>query len=226
MTSAPSGKQPLPIVVLISGNGSNLQSIIDAINNDGLPAEIRAVISNRPNAYGLERARQAGIPAEIVDHKGFAERTDFDHALQQRIDDFEPTLVVLAGFMRILTQEFVKHYAGRIINVHPSLLPKFTGLNTHQRAIDAGEKEHGASIHFVTDDLDGGPVIIQARLPILENDNANSLAARVQKLEHFIYPLVIRWFAENRLVLQDNRILLDNKPLSKPVIFDPHTSTI
>ncbi len=207
----------LPIVVLISGNGSNLQAIIDAIKHGELPIDIRGVISNRPRAFGLERARQAGIPTVIIDHSRFADREDFDAALQTAIDRFEPALVVLAGFMRILTPALVRHYHGRMINVHPSLLPAFRGLDTHRRALEAGVAEHGLSIHFVTDELDGGPVIIQQRVPLLANDDVETLAARVQAAEHRLYPRVIAWIATGRLSLQDSRILFDGAPLSAPL---------
>ena len=215
MTDAPAASS-LPIVVLISGNGSNLQAIIDAVQRGDLPAEVRAVISNRPQAFGLERARRAGIPAEAVDHTRYPDRDGFDAALQTAIDRHRPALVVLAGFMRILTPRFVRHYHGRMLNVHPSLLPAFRGLDTHRRALAAGVKEHGMSIHFVTDELDGGPVIIQQKVPVLPGDDAARLAARVQEQEHRLYPLVIRWFAQGRLKLHDNRIMLDGKPLTGP----------
>lgn len=179
------------LVVLISGSGSNLQAIIDA----QLPCEIRAVISNRAQAYGLERARLAGIPTEVIDHREFADRAAFDAALQQRIDHYRPDLVVLAGFMRILTDELVNHYRGRMINIHPSLLPKYRGTNTHARAIEAGESEAGCSVHWVTPELDAGPVILQARVAIHPGDSADTLAARVLEQEHRIYPEAIRLIA-------------------------------
>jgi phosphoribosylglycinamide formyltransferase-1 len=207
----------LPIVVLISGNGSNLQAIIDAVHRGELPATIRAVISNRPQAFGLERARRAGIPALAVDHGRFADRESFDAALQAAIDDYRPALVVLAGFMRILTPAFVRHYHGRMLNIHPSLLPAFRGLDTHRRALAAGVAEHGLSIHFVTDELDGGPVIIQKKVPILPGDDVRTLTARVQDAEHRLYPRVIRWFAEGRLQLCDHRVIFDGKPLAAPL---------
>lgn len=214
MTAAkPSG--PLPVAVLISGRGSNLQSIIDAAHGD-LPVEIRAVISNRPDAYGLERARRAGIPTRVLDHKAFADRAAFDAALRELIDSYRPGLVVLAGFMRILSPAFVEHYRGRLMNIHPSLLPEFRGLNTHERALAAGVTEHGASVQFVTTELDAGPVIIQARVPVLPDDTPDSLAARVLEQEHRIYPQAIRWFAEGRLRLQDNEVLLDGRPPDHP----------
>jgi phosphoribosylglycinamide formyltransferase-1 len=183
----------LSIVALISGRGSNLKAIIDAANP---LVHISAVISNRPQAAGLIYAQQAGINTEVLDHKDFATRLEFDMVLQECIDKYQPQLVVLAGFMRILSSEFVKHYKGRLINVHPSLLPKFKGLDTHKRAIEAGEKEHGASVHFVTEDLDAGPIILQARVPILADDTEESLAARVLQQEHKIYPEAIQLFAE------------------------------
>ncbi len=188
-------RERLPIVVLISGSGSNLQSIIDA----GLPIKIRAVISNRADAYGLTRAEAAGIPTAVLDHKGFADRESYDAALQRLIDSYQPKLLVLAGFMRILSDGFVRHYEGRMMNIHPSLLPKYRGLNTHARAIEAGDKEAGCSVHFVTPELDAGPIIIQARVPIQEEDTPETLAARVLEQEHRIYPEAIRRFAEGEL---------------------------
>ena len=213
-------KARMPVVVLVSGGGTNLQSIIDGAAS-GLPIEIRAVISNRPEAFGLERARRAGIPAEGLDHREFASREAFDQALMARIDRYAPGLVVLAGFMRILTSDFVRHYAGRMLNIHPSLLPAFRGLDTHRRALDAGAAEHGASVHFVSDELDGGPVIIQARVPVAPDDTPERLAARVLEREHVIYPTAIRWFAEGRLRLDGNHALLDGAPLTRPVILAP-----
>lgn len=207
----------LPIVVLISGGGSNLQAIIDAVADEGLPADILAVISNNPAAYGLERARRAGIPALTVDHRAYPDRGSFETALEAAIDAHQPALIVLAGFMRILGTGFVTHYLGRMLNIHPSLLPAFTGLDTHRRAIESGEKEHGASVHFVTSELDGGPVIIQSRVPILPDDDVKRLAAKVLEREHRIYPLAIRWFAEGRLTLENDRIMLDGQPLTAPV---------
>jgi phosphoribosylglycinamide formyltransferase-1 len=208
---------PLPIVVLISGNGSNLQAIIDAVQNDHLPVEIRAVISNRADAFGLQRARQAGIPTHIVPHQDYASREDFDRALQHIIDQQKPALVILAGFMRILTDAFVRHYEGRLLNIHPSLLPKFQGLRTHQRALDAGESEHGATVHFVTHELDGGPAILQARVAVVSGEDAQQLAQRVLQYEHQIYPQVIRWLAEGRLALQDQTVIFDGEALQQPL---------
>ena len=185
------------IVILISGRGSNMISIVNAITEGSLPAKVAAVISNRPDAAGIEFAKQAGIDTAIIDHKSFASREDFDQAMAAKIDTYSPDLVVLAGFMRILTTEFVEHFANKLINIHPALLPKFKGMDTHQRAIDAGETEHGASVHFVTAELDAGPVILQARVPVLSDDTAETLAARVLEQEHKLYPAAI-----NKLVTQ------------------------
>ena len=206
---------PLALVVLISGNGSNLQAIIDAIKEQGLQAEVRAVISNNPDAYGLTRARNANIAAEVLDHRDFPSREAYDQELQLVIDRYQPDLVVLAGFMRILTEEFVNHYQGRMLNIHPSLLPKYQGLNTHQRVLEAGDNVHGVSVHFVTPELDGGPVILQAEVPVHPGDTPDDLAQRVHQQEHVIYPLVIRWFSENRLVLDGDTVQLDGQPMSQ-----------
>lgn len=184
----------LPIVVLISGSGSNLQAIIDAADDD-LPVEICAVISNKADAYGLTRARQVGIETVVVDHTRFKSRQAFDTELSRIIDRFEPGLVVLAGFMRILSDDFVHHYEGRMLNIHPSLLPKYKGTNTHARAIEAGDSEAGCSVHLVTAELDAGPVLLQAKVPILKGDTPETLAARVLEQEHRIYPEAIRQFA-------------------------------
>jgi phosphoribosylglycinamide formyltransferase-1 len=204
---------PLRVVVLISGSGSNLQALIDGKAKGDLPIEIAAVISNRPNVQGLVRAANAGIPTVVLDHKGFSSREDFDQALIPLIDAYTPGLIVLAGFMRILTPEFTKHYLGRMLNIHPSLLPKFQGLHTHQRAIDAKEVSHGVTVHFVTAELDGGPACIQASVPILDTDDAGSLAKRVQRQEHIIYPLAVQWFAEQRLTMKNGKVLLNDEPL-------------
>jgi len=200
--------KPLPIVVLISGRGSNLQAIIDAA--DPL-VDIKAVISNRPDAKGLASAQAANIVTKVIDHRQFADRETFDEALQKRIDNYQPSLVVLAGFMRILSDKFVAHYRGRLLNIHPSLLPKFKGLHTHERALAEGVKEHGASVHFVTEALDAGPVILQAKVPVLPTDDVDTLAARVLKEEHRIYPQVIHWFAEGRLQLRGDKFFLDGQ---------------
>lgn len=201
------------VVVLISGSGSNLQALIDSIAHDGNPARIAAVISNRADAYGLERAKQAGISTAVLDHKQFDGREAFDAALVEAIDAFNPQLVVLAGFMRILTPGFVRHYAGRLLNIHPSLLPKYKGLHTHQRALDAGDSEHGCSVHFVSEELDGGPLVVQAVVPVQSDDSPTSLAQRVHEQEHVIYPLAVRWFAEGRLQLAAQGAMLDEQLL-------------
>lgn len=201
------------VVVLISGSGSNLQALIDGQQAGDLPIDIVAVISNRPDVYGLTRAAQADIPAVLLDHKAFANREEFDQQLMRVIDDYSPDLLVLAGFMRILTPQFTQHYLGRMLNIHPSLLPKFQGLHTHQRALDAHETRHGVTVHFVTAELDGGPSAIQASVPIINGDDAGSLAKRVQRQEHIIYPLAVKWFAEGRLVMKENRAYLDNELL-------------
>lgn len=209
----------LPLVVLISGSGSNLQAIIDAAADD-LPVEIRAVISNVDSAYGLERARQAGIETRVLSHKEFNNRDNYDQALGDLIDEYEPKLVVLAGFMRILTPALVKRFHGRMFNIHPSLLPKFRGLHTHQRAIEADEAIHGASVHFVTEELDGGPIILQAQVPVMTEDTPDTLAARVLNQEHIIYPAAIRWFAEGTLRLEGDQIYHNGQPLASPIVLD------
>ncbi len=216
MTSQPR----LNLVVLISGSGSNLQAIIDATEIDALPVRITAVISNRPGVKGLLRAEQADIETRVLDHRDYPDRISYDRALMKEIDAHDPGLVILAGFMRILTNEFVRHYSGRMLNIHPSLLPKYTGLDTHRRAIEAGDRLHGASIHFVTEKLDGGPLIAQAQVPIEPDDDEQHLAARVLEQEHRLYPLAIRWFAEKRLMMNENGdVILDGQRLEQPVVF-------
>lgn len=223
MIAAPS---PLPVVILISGRGSNLQSIIDAVAQKRLAIDIRAVISNRPAAAGLQRAREAGIAVEVVDHTQFPNRQAFDQALLTCIERFQPALVVLAGFMRILTAGFVHHYQGQMLNIHPSLLPAFPGMNTHRRALEAGCSQHGASIHFVTEAVDGGPVVLQAQVPVYQQDTVTTLAARVLQQEHRLYPLAIRWFAEQRLRLDSaGHAVFDGKILSEPVILTQESGT-
>ena len=202
------------VVVLLSGTGSNLQALIDSTRTGDSPARIAAVISNRSDAYGLQRARDAGIATRTLDHKAFEGREAFDSALVELIDAFNPKLVVLAGFMRILSADFVRHYAGRLLNIHPSLLPKYKGMHTHQRALDAGDSEHGCSVHFVTEELDGGPLVVQAVVPVESDDSAQTLAQRVHTQEHRIYPLAVRWFAEGRLILGKQGALLDGQLLA------------
>lgn len=201
----------IAIVVLISGRGSNLQSIIDAAERGELPARIAAVISNEAAALGLTRARQAGIDTRVLSHQGFTDRHDYDLALRDLVAEYHPDLTVLAGFMRILGPQFVGYFEGRIMNIHPSLLPKYRGLNTHERALADGATEHGASVHFVTTDLDAGPIIIQTKVPIYAEDSPEILAERVLKEEHRILPQAIRWFAENRLRIAEGRVLLDGE---------------
>ena len=202
------------VVVLLSGTGSNLQALIDSTRTGDSPVRIAAVISNRSDAYGLQRASDAGIETRSLDHKAFDGREAFDAALIELIDAFNPKLVVLAGFMRILSADFVRHYEGRLLNIHPSLLPKYKGMHTHQRAIDAGDSEHGCSVHFVTEELDGGPLVVQAVVPVESDDSAQTLAQRVHTQEHRIYPLAVRWFAEGRLILGDQGALLDGQLLA------------
>ncbi len=202
----------LKIVVLISGNGSNLQAMIDATNT-GLSVEVLAVISNKADAYGLERAKKASIPTHIISHTDYPDRESFDTDLREQIEAYQPDLIVLAGFMRRLGSTFINHFEGRIINIHPSLLPKYRGLDTHQRALDAGDKTHGISIHFVNDDLDGGPIICQSSLNVTPSDTVDSLKNRIQAIEHQLYPVVLDWFSHNRVVLHDNQVSLDGKLL-------------
>lgn len=193
------------VVILVSGRGSNMEAIVRA----AIPgARIAAVIANRPDAGGLAFAREQGIAAQLVDHKQYPNREAFDAALAEAIDAYQPDLVVLAGFMRVLTEGFVRHYEGRLLNIHPSLLPAFAGLHTHQRALEAGVRLHGATVHFVTAELDCGPIVIQAAVPVLAGDDEASLAARVLAQEHRIYPQAVRWFVEGRLSLVDGRVRL------------------
>ena len=198
-------------VVLISGSGSNLQAFIDQINSGELNINICLVISNNADAFGLERASKVGIDAECINHRDYASRIEFDKALIERIDQAKPDIVILAGFMRILTAEFVNHYADRLVNIHPSLLPKYPGVDTHQRAIDAKDQWHGASIHFVVPEVDAGPIILQGRLAIKEDDTAASLQQRIHLIEHKLYPLAVKWFSENRLEKRNQQILLDGE---------------
>lgn len=209
---------PCNVVVLISGSGSNLQALIDSIQADAdastrSPARISAVVCNRADAFGLQRAQAAGIATVVLDHKQFEGREAFDAALVEAIDSYDPQLVVLAGFMRILTPTFVRHYAGRLLNIHPSLLPKYKGLHTHQRALEAGDSEHGCSVHFVSEELDGGPLVVQAVVAVEPDDTQSSLAQRVHQQEHVIYPMAVRWFAEGRLHLTAQGAMLDEQLL-------------
>lgn len=199
------------LVVLLSGTGGNLQAMIDSFKGGDHPARIRAVISNRADAFGLQRARDAGIDTRVLDHKDYEGREAFDAALIEVIDTYQPKLVVLAGFMRILTAGFVRHYQGRLLNIHPSLLPLYKGLHTHQRVLDAGDAEHGCTVHFVTEELDGGPLVVQSVISVEPDDTPSTLAQRVHVQEHQIYPLAIRWFAEGRLSLGAEGALLDGQ---------------
>ena len=201
------------IVVLVSGNGTNLQAIIDACESTIENAKVRAVFSNKESAFALERARKAGAEAEFLDPKLSETREAFDAELMRRIDVHKPDLLVLAGYMRILSGEFVRHYMGRMINIHPSLLPKYRGLNTHQRALEAGDSIHGLSIHFVTPELDGGPVILQKTVPVLPDDTPDTLAGRVLEQEHQAFPEAIQWIAEGRVELKDNQVFKDGQPV-------------
>jgi phosphoribosylglycinamide formyltransferase-1 len=196
------------IVIVISGRGSNLQAILEA----GLPCRIAAVISNRADAAGLALAYKHDVPTAVVPHSEYQDRAAFDTALSQQIDHYQPDLVVLAGFMRILTPEFVEHYRGRLINIHPSLLPLYSGLHTHKRALADGVKIHGCTVHYVTGDLDHGPIIIQAAVPVLKDDTPETLSERVLKQEHRIYPQAIRWFCEGRITLGENGKIEFNHP--------------
>ncbi|QLE85181.1 phosphoribosylglycinamide formyltransferase [Shewanella sp. Scap07] len=202
------------VLVLISGNGSNLQAIIDGCD-DHLNAEVVGVISNKPDAYGLVRAHHSEIDTScVIAHKGES-REDYDLRLSAAIEKYQPDLIVLAGFMRILSDKFVTQYLGKMINIHPSLLPKYPGLHTHQRAIEAKDAEHGASVHFVTPELDSGPVILQAKVPVYAEDDVNVLAERVHEQEHAIYPLVVKWFSQQRLHMRDGIAYLDNIALDE-----------
>ena len=194
------------IVILLSGRGSNMQAIVEACAAEGWPAEVVAVVSNKADAAGLAWAAQRGIATAVVDHRGHPDRETYDAELARVIDGYAPDLLVLAGFMRILSAGFVRHYEGRLLNVHPSLLPAFPGLHTHRRAIEQGCKLAGATVHFVTAELDHGPIVAQAAVPVLPGDDEASLSARVLEREHVIYPLAVRWFVEDRLLLADGRV--------------------
>jgi phosphoribosylglycinamide formyltransferase-1 len=202
------------LAILISGSGSNLQAFIDATKSGQLDADIALVVSNKPGVQGLERARQAGIETALVEHKKYASREEFDQALVDTLTEYAVDLVILAGFMRILTSVFIQPFAGKLMNIHPSLLPKYPGLDTHQRAIDAGDTLAGATVHFVTEELDGGPPIIQAQIALTKNDSVQSLAARVLRAEHKIYPQAAQWFAQKKLQLKGGKVYIDNEPIA------------
>jgi len=191
--------QKLNLVVLISGGGSNLQAIIDSIKNNNLDATIKSVISNKSDAFGLQRANKAGIATDIIENKDYPDRESYDLQLIKTIIKYNPDLIVMAGFMRILSEGFINHFTGKMINIHPSLLPKFKGLHTHKRALEAGESEHGLTIHYVTAELDSGPILKQVKVPVFKSDSEEILANRVLEQEHIAYPEVIQWIAENKL---------------------------
>lgn len=207
------------LIVLISGSGSNLQAIIDAIKNNALDAEIKAVIGNQENAIGLQRAEKANISTYLVKHQNFSSRELFDQAMIDIIEPLQADLVVLAGFMRILSNNFIEQYQGRLVNIHPSLLPKYKGLNTHQLAIDNHDTEHGASVHYVNHELDSGPVVLQAVISISDSDSAETLAARVLEQEHKIFPMALQMICNGRLMFTNKQLRLDNKLLKKPLLW-------
>ena len=211
----------LPVVALVSGRGTNLGALLAAHARGTLPIDFRAVISNRPRAPALARAGEHGVTSVVVDHTAYAERAAFDTDLAATIDRFQPGLIIMAGFMRILTDDFITRYRDRMLNIHPSLLPQLRGLNTHQRALDAGLERHGATVHFVTPALDGGPPVLQATVPVHRDDDAGTLAARVLEREHRIYPLAVRWFAEGRLTFDGVTAYLDGAPLDEPIVDPP-----
>lgn len=204
--------------ILISGSGSNLQSFIDHAAGGKIDLELCVVFSNRPDAFGLERARSAGIPTECIEHGNFGDRESFDRAVAAKLDPYGPELLVLAGFMRILSPWFVAHYKGRILNIHPALLPAYPGLDTHQRVLAAGEKYHGSTVHFVTEELDGGPRILQGRLTVDPGESPDELCRRVQAIEHRIYPEAANWFGQGRLHFDKGRVWLDGEQLEEPVV--------
>ncbi len=213
-------KPPCKIAVLISGGGSNLQSLIDHVEQNHINAKIACIISNRPNVYGLVRAQNANIPTHIIEHKNYPSREAFDTELVDTLAVYNIKLIVLAGFMRVLSPILINEYQGNILNIHPSLLPKYPGLHTHERALHAGDKEHGCSVHFATAELDGGPLIIQAKVNIEDSDTSDILAARVLEKEHMIYPLAVKWFCEQRLELNAGQVYLDGIPLTKPMLLN------
>jgi len=208
--------------LLISGSGSNLQSFIDRAAAGNSALDLCVVFSNKPDAFGLTRARDAGIPTACIEHSQFGTREEFDQAVAGKLDEWQPELLILAGFMRILSPWFVAHYAGRILNIHPALLPAYPGLDTHQRVLDAGDKWHGSTVHFVTEELDGGPRILQGKLAVDPNETADELCARVQSVEHQIYPEAANWFGQGRLEFRDGAAWLDRQELVDPVLFEDY----
>jgi phosphoribosylglycinamide formyltransferase-1 len=204
--------------ILISGSGTNLQAFIDAVQNNHLNLDLAVVFSNNPNAHGLERAEQAGIPSACIQHSVFPDRESFDQAVIAELDRYEPELLILAGFMRILSPAFVAHYSGKILNIHPALLPKFPGLNTHQRVLDAGDEWHGSTVHFVTDKLDAGPRILQGRLSIVPDETADELQERVQAVEHQIYPQAAEWVGTGRVRFRNGQSWVDGRLAKEPEV--------
>ncbi|OOF89298.1 phosphoribosylglycinamide formyltransferase [Rodentibacter ratti] len=202
------------IAVLISGQGNNLQAIIDACEKGFIPAKIACVVSNKADAFGLERAKSAVIPTGVFLRQNFINNQEMDRQIGDYLANFDVDLIVLAGYMKILTSDFVQRFNGKIINIHPSLLPKYPGLNTYQRAIEAGDTEHGTTVHFVNEEVDGGAIILQAKVPIFPNDNVEDIELRTREQEYHIYPMVVKWFVENRLTLKEGIAYLDGKPLS------------
>jgi len=212
--------QPLKVAILISGRGSNMATIARECQQGRIAATVSVVVSDRPGVAGITTAQDMGIETHVVARKSAVNRDAFEHSLAEAMDNHTPDLVVLAGFMRVLSAPFVERYAGRMINIHPSLLPKYTGLHTHQRVLEAGDAEHGASVHYVTPELDGGPVILQSRVPVKTGDTESSVAARVMATEHVIYPRVVGWIADGRLKWNEGRPTRDGKPLVHAVVED------
>ena len=211
----------LKVAVLVSGHGSNLQALIDACQNPGFPAHIVQVISNVRGAFGIQRALKAGIPYSVIDHRKFENRTDFESQLNDELESCGAELVCLAGFMRLLTGSFVEKWQDRLVNVHPSLLPAFKGLDTHARALAAGVKIAGCTIHYVSQDMDAGPIIAQAAVPVLPNDSEDTLAARILQQEHIIFPVALKMIAERRVKIEDGRVLIDGISLDDAVLISP-----
>jgi phosphoribosylglycinamide formyltransferase-1 len=214
----PNAEAKLPVVILISGRGSNMRVLAERAASGELPVDIRAVISDQPDAEGLKTAAAMTIPTHSLSPRDYADRASYDRALAALVSGFAPKLIVLAGFMRILTAHFIAPFAARILNIHPSLLPKYRGLHTHRRALEAGDAQHGVSVHFVTEELDGGPVIIQATVPVEPGDTESTLSARVQHQEHRIYSQAVEWFARGRVELHSDGVWLDGAPLLQPIM--------
>jgi len=213
-------KSECKTAILISGSGSNLQSFIDRVAAGKTSLDLSVVFSNRPDAYGLTRAREAGIDTACIEHGDYESREQFDRAVAAKLDQWQPQLLILAGFMRILSPWLVNHYEGRILNIHPALLPRYPGLNTHQRVLDAGDEYHGSTVHFVTEELDGGPRILQGRLKVASTTDPKELMSRVQAVEHQIYPMAADWFGQGRLKFENNSAWLDGEKLDEPVVKD------